>query len=100
MKKHCRKIAIVITAIYFVLTTANVILASHFAEHDKDTNHHSENCSICQQGIINKNSAILQPSSNVSQVNEISCVVCYEIFFSPQIVHFQFPPLRAPPSVY
>lgn len=90
---------LVLVSVCFILTATNVMLALHLAEHHKDKNHDPEHCPTCQQGVINKNSAVLQSSPKVHQVNEISFTISYRNFFLPQIVDFQFPPSRAPPSV-
>jgi hypothetical protein len=99
MKKNFRKILFVFVIACFVLTATNILLALHLAEHDKDKNHNPETCPICQQGMINKNPAVLQSPPKVYQVNEISFTISYRNFFSPKIVKFQIPHLRAPPAI-
>jgi len=99
MKNNYRKALLVFAAVCFVLTATNIMLALHLAEHDKDKGHNPENCPICQQALINKNYSILQSPLKVYQVNEIPFTKSYRNSFPPQIVKFQFPPLRAPPSV-
>jgi hypothetical protein len=99
MKENCRKVLLVFAAVCFALTATNIMLVLHLAEHDNDKNHNSENCPICQHGVINKNSAIPQSPPKVYQVNEILFATTYTSSFSPRIVKFQIPYLRAPPSV-
>ena len=99
MKKNYQKILFVFVITCFALTATNILLVLHLAEHNKDKHHDHENCPICQQGVINKKSVILHSPTTVCQVNEISFTRSYRNFFSPQIVKFQLPQLRAPPSV-
>jgi hypothetical protein len=99
MKKYHKGILFVFIIACFSLTATNALLTLHLAEHDKDKTHNPENCPTCQQGAINRDSAILQSHPEIYQVNEISFSTSYRNFFSPQIVKFQFPSLRAPPSV-
>ena len=99
MKNNCKKILYALVLAGFILTVTNVVFASHLAEHDKDQQHDDENCPICQQATINKNSAILSPSAEVCSVNITIFTVSYEVEILLQIVEFQLPQLRAPPSI-
>lgn len=97
MKENYRKVLFVVTAVCFVLTATNIILALHLAEHANDKEHNPEDCPICQQGLINKNTAVLCSSVAVYIVNENTFTISYTNSFSPRIVKFQSPHLRAPP---
>jgi hypothetical protein len=90
---------LVFAAVCFALTATNIMLALHLAEHDNDKGHNHENCPICQQGLINKNPAILCPSVAIHTTNEITFAINYASSFSPRIVKFQIPYLRAPPAI-
>ena len=98
MKENCRKVLLVFAAVCFALTATNIMLALHLAEHEHDKSHNPENCPICQQALINKNPAILSFSVVIQISNEIGFVISYIESFSPRIVKFQFPHLRAPPT--
>jgi hypothetical protein len=99
MTMNVRKFILVFTTACFILSAVGVMLALHLAEHKHDPNHNPATCPICQQAMINKGSAILQPPPKICQVNEISFNISYRNFFLPQIIEFQFPPLRAPPTI-
>jgi hypothetical protein len=83
----------------FVWTATNIILVLHLSEHGNFKDHDSENCPICQQVLINKNPAVLHKFPKIYHSTEISFTVSYSNFSLKQIVEFQFPPLRAPPSI-
>ena len=99
MKNNCKKILYALVLAGFILTATNAVFASHLAAHDKDEQHDHENCPICQQATINKNSAILSPSAEICSVNIIIFTVSYEVEILPQTAKFQLPQLRAPPSI-
>ena len=99
MKNNCRKILFVFVVAGFALTATNAVVALHLAEHDEDQQHDYENCPICQQATINKNSAVLSPSVEICSVNIIIFTVSYEVEILPQKAKFQLPQLRAPPSI-
>lgn len=99
MKKRYREILFALITVCFALTAANIVLSLHLAEHDKNEHHNHENCPICQQAVINKNPAILFSPIKVYQIDEKEYTISYRIFFPPQIIKYQLPQLRAPPSV-
>jgi hypothetical protein len=99
MKNNYKKILLVFVAAYFAWTATNIMFVLHLAEHNNGKSHNSENCPICQQGLINKNPAVVHHPPKVYHSSEISFAISYRNFSSKQIVEFQFPPLRAPPSV-
>jgi len=99
MKNNCRKILFVFVIVCFVLTATNALFALHLDEHDEDQQHDHENCPICQQATINKNSAVLSPSAEICSVNIITITIIYEAEILSQTAKFQLPQLRAPPSI-
>ena len=99
MKNNCRKILFVFVIASFVLIATNAMLTLHLDEHDEDQQHDDENCPICQQATINKNSAILSSSAEICSVNVIIFTVSSEVEILLQTTKFQLPQLRAPPSI-
>jgi len=97
MKESYRKILFIFATVCLILTATNLMFVLHLAEYEHDKSHNPQTCPICQQALMSKDSAILQPPPKICQVNEISFEISYKSFFSPQIIEFQFPPLRAPP---
>jgi hypothetical protein len=99
MKENCRKVLLVFTAVCFVLAATNIMLVLHLAQHEHDKNHNPENCPVCQQAVINSNAVIPDAPSGICEASEVLFKVSYRSFFRPEPVKFQFPLLRAPPSV-
>jgi len=99
MIKSLRKFVLVIAATAFLLSSANVFLYLHLAEHEHDEGGHDhKHCPICQQAAINKNEAVI-PSVSVSF--ELPQIFVTEIFATEHIIKnfsFLIPYLRAPPA--
>ncbi len=98
-EKRYREILFALITVCFALTAANIVLALHLAGHDKNEHHDYENCPICQQAVINKNLVILCSPIQVYQGEKKEYTISYRIFLPPQIIKYQLPQLRAPPSV-
>jgi hypothetical protein len=99
MKNNYKKILSVFVAVYFVWTATNIVFVLHLNKHNNGGSHNPENCPVCQQGLINKNPAVLHQFPKAHHSPEISFAVHYSNSSSKQIIEFQFPLLRAPPSV-
>jgi len=100
MIKSLRKFVLVVAAAIFLLSTANVFLYLHLAEHEHDAGGHDhKHCPICQQASINKNEAVI-PSASITF--ELPRIIIAQICVTEHIIkNFSslLPYLRAPPAL-
>ena len=99
MEIAVRKFFIVISLFCFAAMATGAVYYVHLASSHHPEAHNSDHCQICQQGLVNKNPAILCPSVVIHTLNENTFTISYANSFSPQIIKFQTPHLRAPPPI-
>jgi hypothetical protein len=100
MMKLSRKIVVFVALTGFLLSSANVFLYIHLAEHQhKGDCHQDSKCPICQQAAISKTNALVTYDA-VSF--ELPLVIYTNLYKSKVIAYnsdFRIPYLRAPPSL-
>jgi hypothetical protein len=99
MTRIFRKIVVLTAIAAFLLSSANVFLYIHLAEHKHDAHgHDSGHCPICQQAAINKTKAIIEIDS---LKEDLLPIVFTDIKITKVFVQnsdFSLPLLRAPPA--
>jgi hypothetical protein len=99
MAKIIQKILISIVLAGFLLSSANIPLFIHLAEHSNEKGgHHEDKCPICQQAAFNKPQAVVL-TGTISI--ELPAVIDTNVCISEIVIqnsNFRIPYLRAPPT--
>ncbi|MFA5292456.1 MAG: hypothetical protein WC496_05410 [Phycisphaerae bacterium] len=99
MIKSLRKFVLTIVAATFLLSSANVFLYLHIAEHQHDEGGHDhKHCPICQQAAINKNKAVITSIPVSLELPQVVIANVRETKRAKPNFKFLIPYLRAPPA--